>query len=546
MARLFPGWDNREVIWSLPGAGLEKVLSQWSRLVPTHGTNCRHLSTIPTNAETLVPTIAKENKNLQSVVIDSVEIQSPFFASFLATTYPLNLTPASKHHLAVYLKGTVEASCHAFLTVHEPHILKLLSLHTHDIIDINVWITLIGHLLLHQKLPFSAFASSAIGESPWPSINTRYSERIDPKTDTIARLRHIVVHRWDFNTHLLRDAISFLALLKDSQRLSEVETVLLALHESEDAPIPQPICTTPIALITRLVEILERTLHAFALAFCPTILKPGDIRNPHAIELHHLAAALESLLAPVPSLPDKNLEQYKKPREIPTICRALRNAAAHHTPFTPEAIQLRRWSRCPCPYDACEDPYRAMVDDAVKVATWLGNLEAVREIELAALAINNREDYGKEEEETDLDVAECIAMKAEAEDMLRSMHYVDTSWGALWDRVGEAAAYWGNRAAESALTVRVHLREVDLGPGGIGIAEYVERSSGVMSEDTGCETGAKRWEECTATLALRKRELGASRKSGFSGVTEYLKRSSGVPIEETGAARQQDLESLGT
>ena len=87
-------------------------------------------------------------------------------------------------------------------------------------------------------------------------------------------------------------------------------------------------------------------------------------------------------------------------RESNDICRALRNAAAHHNSFTPGAIQGRKdGGNVVCRYDTLADPYAAMSRDAEKVALLLGDEVAAREIRLsfwAADASVSSEDMKRE------------------------------------------------------------------------------------------------------------------------------------------------------
>lgn len=295
---------------------------------------------------------------------------------------------------------------------------------------------LISYLRADNKISATAFADSG----DLPKINKRCEEEMS-KTDTIGRLRQVAVHRWDYNTHLLRDVIGFLAVLKDRARIAEIEVVLQRLPDSGVDAIPSPTCTTKAELLTTLVSILERTFHNFALTHCPDTLPSHASPHAHALELQHLP---ERVLASLPLRPAQI-------RETNDICRALRNAAAHHNSFTPEAIQGRKdGGNVACRYDAFPDPYVAIAADVENVALLLGDEVAAREVRLslwsADVSVRTAE---RKSGLQDVGASDYLALARRAESARGRMDKGEMGWEperTLFGRYGESVQFLEGRA----------------------------------------------------------------------------------------------------
>ena len=205
-----------------------------------------------------------------------------------------------------------------------------------------------------------------------PDISRYFTEEICHGNDNIGRLRHVAVHRWDLDAYLVRDAVEWLAILGDEEGIMDIEDELGDLLAQDKRMIKMDIrCGTKNEFLTALVRILEQALYRFAET---KGLKLG-LEHAHACELSVLAE--KCLFA---ACGDEGREQV---REALNICRALRNAAAHHNSFSPEAIENRSASATiVCRYDRAEDPYRAMARDAEKVALLVGDEKAARDIRL--------------------------------------------------------------------------------------------------------------------------------------------------------------------
>ena len=338
-------------------------------------------------------------------------------------------------------------SCFSFLTAQAPWALELLRLEEYDTIDINVYIILIGYLRSAHHIPSTAFAASAVS---WPEVKSFCTEKPSSR-DTIGRLRHVAVHRWDYNTHLLRDVTGFLALLQDDDRITEVENVLHRLHDQGVAAIPPPTCATKSELLTAITRILERSLYIYAKAHCPSDLTDKDIEHEHSAELSHLAETVLSTLASSSSVSAIDIQ------EAIHICRSLRNVAAHHNSFTPEAIQSRKeGGSVTCRYDTYPDPYAALAKDAERVAMMVGDEGAVGAIRLAIWAANTSVCYRQRKESisaTDHEAQYYIDLARKADLEKSRLNGEDArGWEAvrtLYMRYSESTEYFEKRAVEA-------------------------------------------------------------------------------------------------
>ena len=369
-----------------------------------------------------------------------------------ASSWSLSLSPASKHALITSLKRLLEHACFSIVDRHACFELELLSLNTYDAIDINAWITLLHKLRSESKDSDSEDPETrrldAALTGDLPNVNVFCKEEIDYRRDTIGRLRHVAVHRWDYDNYLIHQAVAFLATLRDEQRMAEFEELARAAVAGELKLGKR--YTTKQELLTSIVITLEEAFYRFAKAHDPDL----DIEHAHALELHFLA---EKVIGPRYGL-KLEVEEIK---ELLGVCRALRNMEAHHNSFSKEAIQGRKdGGPVHCMYDEEEEPYRAVARDAERVALMIGDEGAAREKRLALWAADvglrdtariGDEDDGVDTNGDDNDPTDYVGNARLAADR-RPKSTRDTAnyegERTVFQRYGEAIAYHQRCAAD--------------------------------------------------------------------------------------------------
>lgn len=409
------------------------------------------------STETLATSLSSSSADTppHSITINDLTISTtshPILTFLLTNPGPLALSAASKHALATTLKRIVESACFYFMATHAPSELELLHIDSYDAIDINAWITLLHYLRSSDKIPEAAFAGEL------PVINKWFTEKIHPRVDTIGRLRQVAIHRWEYDGHLLLDVVKFLAVVKDNELVGGIEEILRAAYAPTNRTREieeERNCRTKTEFLATLVRILEEALYRFAKIHCPDL----DLEHAHALELQVLALACLSHLRLVFSIDSEEIGNVFE------ICRALRNAAAHHNRFSPEAIEGRKYgSSVFSRYDGAEDPYGAMAGDAEKVALILGDKSAAREIRLALYVadinirardsvLEDEREEGDEDEETDesQEPTDYLRLALRAEMAKRGLDRDEMGWEGnrtLCLRYSEAVAHFEQRAAE--------------------------------------------------------------------------------------------------
>ena len=270
------------------------------------------------------------------------------------------------------------------------------------------------------------------------------------------------MHRWDYNTHLLRDVIGFLALLQDHDRITEVEDILRRIPDQGVDAIPPPTCATRTELLATIVRILERSIYKSAKAHCTSVLVANDIEHAHTKELSHLAEAV------ITSLPSSSSFSAIELEDVIFTCRSLRNVAAHHNSFTPEAVQSRReGGTVTCRYDTYQDPYAALAKDAERVALVAGDEGAVGDIRLALWAANTSVCNRERKESisaTDREAQYYIDLAKKADREKGKLNGED-AWGweavrTLYMRYSESAEYFEKKAVEARGSLRKWAKDV--------------------------------------------------------------------------------------
>ena len=375
------------------------------------------------------------------------------FSLLTAPTWSLSLSPASKHALITSLKRLLEHACFSIVDLHAPFELVLLSLNTYDAVDINVWIALLHKLRSESKDSENKGAGrrklDASLAGGLPNVNVYFEKEIDHDRDTIGRLRHAAVHRWDYDSHLIHRAVAFLATLRDEKRIAEFEELAQAAMAG-DLKLEKR-CSTKHELLTYLVNTLEEAFYRFAKVHDPDL----DIEHAHALELHDIAEKVIGRLYELKV-------DIGEVRKMVDVCRALRNMEAHHNSFSKEAIEGRKnSSTVRCMYDNEDDPYKALAKDAERVALMLGDKSAAREIRLALWAadVGLRDTYrigdeddvevdnnGDDEEGTNyLDHARLAAKRRPKPTRDMPNHEGDRT---VYQRYNEAIAYHERCAAD--------------------------------------------------------------------------------------------------
>lgn len=319
--------------------------------------------------------------------------------------------------------------------------------------DLNAWITLLRHLRESGEISAGVFFEGGGG---LPVVNEWFEEKGGKGEGEVGRLRQVVVHRWGYGVGLLREGVRFLGVLGDGERVLEVEGVVRGLgvevdddDEDEDEEVDEEkgeercsATTTQVQFLDYLVHTLESAFHRFASLH----LSPAQqSAHAHALELPQLAAAC------IPALDSSPPDTIA---HVLAVCRALRNAAAHHNSFEPEAIQGRKdGGSVVCRYDAEADPYAAMARDAEMVAMVIGDERAAREVRLGVWVgdvcvrrLGEGMMRGEEQRTRDY-----LRLARWAERAKRGLRREDMGWEGtytLFRRYDEAVAAFEQRAAE--------------------------------------------------------------------------------------------------
>ncbi|KAL8791788.1 MAG: hypothetical protein Q9195_005597 [Heterodermia aff. obscurata] len=399
------------------------------------------------------------------------------------------------HHLATTLHHTLSRAAHTHLLTHAPHQLLPLRLPTPDTIDLNAWITLLRHL--YEKRVIKLERGKEL-----PVVNRWFEERCkEGEGEELGRLRQVAVHRWGFDAEeMVLAGRRFRAVLgDDDDEDDEEEDDEEEDEEEEEEPYPTT-ATSQVQFLNYLVHTLERAFHRLA-TLHPDLVPQQQLPHAHSLELPRLAetcipalghrACIPALGDPpacIPALGDRACAlDLGDPACVPAsgdracipalghracipalgealpdttvklildVCRALRNAAAHHNSFEAEAIQGRRdGGSVVCRYDGEKDPYAAMARDAEMVARVIGDEKAAREVRLAAwvgdICVRRLGERMMRVEEGE--TRDYLRLARQAERAKRGLKREDMSWEGtftLYRRYDEAVTAFDQRAAE--------------------------------------------------------------------------------------------------
>ena len=102
----------------------------------------------------------------------------------------------------MFLVRVCEEASFAFVSRHDPGMLPLLQISTPDQVEFEVWITLVGHVRRRNR---------ALDDGcHWPDPDTWCAGETPRENDNVTRLRHVTVHRWDYNSKLIEDVAWYL------------------------------------------------------------------------------------------------------------------------------------------------------------------------------------------------------------------------------------------------------------------------------------------------------------------------------------------------
>ncbi|KAL8857811.1 MAG: hypothetical protein Q9178_005711 [Gyalolechia marmorata] len=328
--------------------------------------------------EQAIPQVAKQVANFTGPLAESSDVEAEDFLSrFLSTRREVDIHGDRKHKLAMFLARVCEEASFAFVSRHRPEMLTLLQISTPDQVEFEVWITLVGYIRDCSR--------TLNDRCRWPDPDIWSAFPTPQETDNITRLRHVAVHRWDYNSKLIEDVVWYLEKLSDQTRLRQVGKALRELYyvEDEDSSnspssastllgfqdevgctpgIEMPIgATTYQQLLRSCQHILERSLFNFARQKFPSGLLSRGRTCASQIELNEYSSCFHGQMCE--ALPDIPQAQVS---DLLYAARMFRNASAHHHEFSVDVDYVNR------------DHFR----DAEAVALMVGDEEAAAKIRL--------------------------------------------------------------------------------------------------------------------------------------------------------------------
>ena len=256
------GWDD----WKPSPAPKAKVLPSWVSPLP-------HSSTIP-----------------EAKRIAVGEETFPFLSAFFFKTRQVDLPFQKRQGLARFLLSCIEQACYLWVKKWHPLYHDLLGIREADELELHWLLCLVTRLNSTHSSPPEA----KLPEGYWC-------------THFVEQIRHIAVHRQEYNTNVIRSVVEYIAGTKNVQLVRDIEKVIETLYalESKDPQYPVPESarvaldsalwlsftepTTPIELLSRLAYILEKA----CLDYATTLMSEAeigerlDVREPHGNELHH-------------------------------------------------------------------------------------------------------------------------------------------------------------------------------------------------------------------------------------------------------------------
>ncbi|KAL8918477.1 MAG: hypothetical protein Q9172_005400 [Xanthocarpia lactea] len=371
--------------------------------------------------EQAIPQLAKQLGNFTEPLAESSDVEAEDFLSrFLSTRRQVDIHGDRKHKLAMFLARVCEEASFAFVSRHDPGMLPLLQISTPDQVEFEVWITLVGHVRRRNR---------ALDDGcRWPDPDSWSAFPNPRESDNVTRLRHVAVHRWDYNSKLIEDVVWYLEKLSDQTRLRQVGKALRELYydecaaslertirgasvEDEDSSNPPSLTSTllgfqdevgctpgiemPIGattyqqLLRSCQHILERSLFNFARQKFPSELLSCGHTCASQIELNQYSNVFHNEMRK--ALPDIPQAQVS---DLLYAARMFRNASAHHHEFdldipitrTVAARSDAGWLGAPehnaTPPEPPVDVNKDRFSEAEAVALMVGDEEAAAKIRL--------------------------------------------------------------------------------------------------------------------------------------------------------------------
>jgi len=142
----------------------------------------------------------------------------PFLTAFLSRTRKVDVPFPQRYGLARFLLSCAERACHAWVRRWHPLHLELLSIREADDLELAWWLLLVKHLSVIGQQTHPPEASAT--RSKWCS-------------EDVGQIRHIAVHRQEYDTRVIRHVVNLAVNTNDSQLVSDIEQVLESLYIDE-------------------------------------------------------------------------------------------------------------------------------------------------------------------------------------------------------------------------------------------------------------------------------------------------------------------------
>ena len=217
-----------------------------------------------------------------------------FLSAFFSETRMVDLPFQKRHGLARFLLSCTEQACYLWMKKWHALHLELLGIRDADELELRWWLYLVRQL--SNEFRYTHPPEADLSEDYWCSMS-------------VERIRHIAVHRQEYNTNAIRDVVQLIAATKNVQLVRNIEKVIETLYalESKDPHYPvsesakialdsalwfsftEP--TTPLELLGRLAYILEKVCFDYTTTQMSEaeIAEWSDMTEPHRTELHHIS-----------------------------------------------------------------------------------------------------------------------------------------------------------------------------------------------------------------------------------------------------------------
>lgn len=215
-AERFESYDDSQTTWAAETPALTSKRASWS----THPAVASRAEN--RDSETDLPRFT--DPLLHGSLSLPYSHYDEFLSRLLCKRRGMEIHPENKHNLAMFLVRICDEASFTHILRHAPARALLLRLESPDQIEFNEWVQLIGCLRRRNELP---------GDRKDLPSTSRWFEEADRANGDVTVLRQVAVHRWDYDSGLIEDVVSYLGMLGDESRRRQVSVAVQDLYHSE-------------------------------------------------------------------------------------------------------------------------------------------------------------------------------------------------------------------------------------------------------------------------------------------------------------------------